>query len=400
MKPYYFFSALVFLSSCVITPTEIPVSSVSLNQSTAEMYIGETVQLMVSISPSNATDQSVIWGSSKQSVATVDNTGLITATSEGNSTVTATVGGKSANCQVTVSKMTIDVSSISLNKTMLELVEGESATLTATVLPDDATDKTVTWSSSSPDIASVDGGKVNAIKPGEASITAKAGDKTVSCKIVISKKYIEVESVNLNKNQLSIEKGDSETLVANVSPDDATDKTVTWTSSEEAVATVDEKGKVVAVAKGSTTITAEAGGKNAKCIVTVTYDDPNNIKFADSKLKTKLVEAFDKDGDGELSYAEAHAINNASELKTAFNNETSFNSFDEFQYFSGIKEILGSMFEGWTVSSIILPNTIVEIGQGAFSRCKKLERIVIPEGVRTLGRVSFHNCTSLTDVST
>ena len=115
-----FLFLMLFLSACNNKETEVAVSSVSLNQATAEMIIGETVQLQVSISPSNATDKTVLWGSSKQSVATVTDSGRVTAISEGSSTITATAGGKSATCQVTVSKGYIAVTSVTLNKTELD----------------------------------------------------------------------------------------------------------------------------------------------------------------------------------------------------------------------------------------------------------------------------------------
>jgi len=268
-KVYLLVLVALFAIACEKTPEEIAVTSVSLSQPSAEMIIGETLQLQVSISPSNATDKSVIWGSSKQSVAMVSNTGLVTAVSEGTSTITATAGGKSATCQVTVSKGTIAVSSIELNKTELSLVEGESETLVATVKPDDATDKTVQWESSDKEIATINGnGKVSAVKEGEANITARAGDKSASCKVVVAKKIIAVEYIELSKTTLELVEGESEVLTANVLPDNATDKTVTWSTSDASIATVEE-GKVIAIKEGEATITASAGGTSASCSVTV-----------------------------------------------------------------------------------------------------------------------------------
>ena len=246
---------------------EIPVSSVSLSQSTAEMIIGETVQLTATVQPSNASQKTITWASSKASVATVES-GRVTAIAEGTATITATAGGKSATCSVTVSKGVIAVTSVELNKTSLELVEGESETLTATVKPDDATDKTVTWNTSDASIATVENGKVTAVKEGEATITAKAGEKEAPCKVAVSKKVIPVSSVELNKASLALTEGDSETLVATVKPDDATDKTVTWSTSDKTIATV-ENGKVTALKEGEATITAKAGEKEATCKVVV-----------------------------------------------------------------------------------------------------------------------------------
>ena len=161
----------------------------------------------------------------------------------------------------------IAVTSIELNKTSLTLKEGESETLSATVKPDNATDKTVTWTSSNAGVASVDAaGNVSAIKEGTAIITAQAGEKTAKCEISVYKD-IPVSSIELDKSTLSLVVGDETTLKATVKPDDTTFKTVSWTSSNASIATVNENGKVVAVAKGNATITAKAGDKETGCKV-------------------------------------------------------------------------------------------------------------------------------------
>lgn len=261
----------VLFSSCEKAPEEIAVTGITLNQASAEMFVGETVQLTASIQPSNATDKAVTWASSKQSVATISDNGLITAVSEGQSTITASAGGKSATCQVTVSSGFVAIVSISLDRESITLEEESSAILVATVKPDDATDKTVVWSSSNTSIATVDqSGNVTAVKEGSAAITASAGDKQATCSVTVKKKVIAVTSVTLNKTELSLYKGQSETLSATVNPDNATDKSVTWSSSNTEIAIVDSYGKVTAVAGGNAIISAKAGDQQATCDVTVT----------------------------------------------------------------------------------------------------------------------------------
>lgn len=177
---------LVFFSCGKNTQeAEVKVSSVSLNDSSVSLVVGETVQLRASIQPSNATEKDITWASSKQSVATVSNSGLVTAVAEGSATITASAGGKSATCSITVSKGVVAVTSVALNKTTLELTEGDSETLTATVKPDDATDKTVMWSSSNPMIASVSNGQVVANSLGETFITASVASLSAKCKVTI-----------------------------------------------------------------------------------------------------------------------------------------------------------------------------------------------------------------------
>lgn len=256
--------------ACEKAPEEILVTSVSISQPEAEMIEGESIQLTASVMPSNATDKSIVWASSKQSVATVSDNGRVTAVAEGTSNVTATAaGGKTATCRITVSKKFIEVTSIAIAPSSLELVEGDEATLTATVKPDNATDKTVTWSSSATDVAQVDNGKVTALKEGETTITAQSGNKTASCKVLVSKKTVQVESIELRPSSLALVEGESEWLTATVLPENATDKTVTWSSSNAGVAII-EGGQVTAKKEGEATITARAGEKEASCKVIVT----------------------------------------------------------------------------------------------------------------------------------
>ena len=255
-------------ASCAITVT-VPVSSVTLDKNVLGLTEGDEAQLTAAVGPEDATDKTVTWSCDKPAIATVDNTGKVKAVKEGSAVITAKAGDKSATCTVTVAKKVIPVSSVTLNRASLELVEGEQATLTATVKPDDATDKSVTWSSSNAAIATVENGKVVAVKEGSAVITAKAGEKSATCTVAVAKKVIPVSSITLDKASLALNKGEEATLAATVSPADATDKTVTWSTSDAKVATV-EDGRVKAVGGGSATITAKAGDKSASCTIQVT----------------------------------------------------------------------------------------------------------------------------------
>ena len=184
--------------------------------------------------------------------------------------VKMTDGPTLATISVTQKARVVEVTSITLNKTTLTLKEDDAELLIATVKPDNATGKTVTWSSTNNEVATVDQrGEVVAIKQGSTTITAKAGEKTATCAVTVKGNTIEVTSVELNKTELYLKEGESETLVATVKPDDATDKTVTWSSSDANIATVDSNGKVTAVKEGAVTITAKAGGESASCLVSV-----------------------------------------------------------------------------------------------------------------------------------
>ena len=170
----------------------------------------------------------------------------------------------------------INVTGVSLNKTSTSLEAGATETLSATVAPSTATDKTVTFASSDAAIATVDNtGKVTAVKAGNADITVttKDGNKTAKCTLTVTAKQIPVTGVTLDKSTLSLEVGATGNLVATVSPENASYKAVRFTSSDEAIATVDDNGLVTAVAPGTADITVESienGSKTAVCTLTVT----------------------------------------------------------------------------------------------------------------------------------
>ncbi|MDE6480675.1 MAG: Ig-like domain-containing protein [Muribaculaceae bacterium] len=248
----------------------IEVTSIILDATELNLTAGDTKKLVATVSPENATDKSVVWSSDNEKVATVDEEGNVTAIAKGTAIITAEAHGFTATCQVTVANKTVAVTGVTLNKTTLSLTEGETGTLTATVAPSDATDKTVTWTSSDEKIATVKNGIVTAIAPGTATITVTASGKTATCEVTVNAKTIAVSGITLDKTTLSLIEGESGTLTATVAPDNATDKSVTWTSSDAKVASVDDKGIITAVAPGSAIITATASGMTATCTVTVT----------------------------------------------------------------------------------------------------------------------------------
>ncbi len=270
-----------FFLSCEEEEQIVPVSSVSLSQPSAEMIVGESITLRATISPSNATRKEIIWASSKKSVASVDQNGKVVAIAAGTTTITALAGGKMGSCYVTVSNKNVAVSSITLDKTSASLKVGETLTLIATVKPDDATAKTVTWSTSDATVAEIYDGVVTAKKIGTATIKAKAGNKEATCSVTVSNKNVAVSSITLDKTSDSLKVGESITLRATISPSNATEKEIIWASSKQSVASVDQSGKVVAIAEGTTTITASAGGKVGSCSVTVSN---NNVAVSSITL--------------------------------------------------------------------------------------------------------------------
>ena len=125
-----------------------------------------------------------------------------------------------------------------------------------------------------------------------------------------------------------------------------------------------------------------------------------NIVFADFKVETMLVDAFDTDNDGQLSYAEAAAVTSADDLKVAFGSIQTYESFDEFQFFTGISSIPDNMFKNWAqLSSIVFPSSVTTIGANAFYGCTGLTSITIPGGVTSIGGSAFYGCRGLTSIT-
>ena len=262
------------LVSCHKEPRTVAVTGITLSQTSVELTEGESTRITATISPDNATNKKVIWSSDNSNVTVSD--GTITGKKACTATVTAKSddGGKTATCRVLVIERIIQVSSVSLDKTSFAITEGESETLSAIISPTNATDQSVTWSSSDESVASVSsGGVVTAKAAGSATITVKTNDggKTATCSVTVLAKTVSVTGVSLSESSLSITEGDTRTLIATVTPENATDKSVSWTSSDESVATVSSAGEVIAKSAGSATITVNTndGGKTATCSVTV-----------------------------------------------------------------------------------------------------------------------------------
>ena len=271
-------------ATCNVTVV-IPVTGVSLDQTSLTMVAGDNRTLTATVSPSDATDKSVTWSSSNTSVATVSSTGVVTAKAGGSATITVTTndGGKTASCSVTVS---VPVTGVSLNKTSLTLSEGDTQTLTATVSPTTATDKEVSWASDNETVATVtSSGAIVAKNAGTAVITVTTHDgaKTASCAVTVKPR---VTGVSLDNTSISLTVGSTQTLTATVTPADALDKSVTWSSNNTSVATVSTYGVVTAKAAGTATITVRTndGGKTATCTVTVTAVSVTGVSLNKSSL--------------------------------------------------------------------------------------------------------------------
>lgn len=256
----------------------VRVERIVLSQSYQALEAGADFTLTADVLPDDAADKTVSWTTGNSDVValtpggTDNQTCTVRAMGEGIAMIAAKAGTKQAVCAVYVKAAVVAVESIRLDKTSAAVTEGGTLTLTATVIPDNATDRTVSWAVSPADVAEITTNgatcTVNIKAAGSALVTASAQGCTASCTITATEKPVEVVSVTLSAETLDLTEEDTARLTATVLPENATDRTVTWTSSNPNTATVAD-GVVTAVGEGTARITAQAGNKTASCTVNV-----------------------------------------------------------------------------------------------------------------------------------
>src|SRR5665648_900548 len=270
---------LVILTALLITSCNskpVAVTGVTLDQTSMTLKVGEGTRMLVAtVAPATTANKSVTWSSSAPEVAVVVD-GVVTPITEGTTTITATTvdGGLTATCELTVVPVVVAVAGVTLDQASMPLTAGEATgTLVVTVAPAAATNKSVTWSSSAPEVATVVDGVVTPIAEGTAIITATTvdGGFTATCELTVVPVVVAVTGVTLEQTSMTLTAGEgTRMLVATVAPATAANKSVTWSSSApEAAAVVD--GVVTPIAEGTATITVTTvdGGFTATCELTV-----------------------------------------------------------------------------------------------------------------------------------
>jgi len=286
-----------------IKTTTQEVESMTISNSSATMAPNETTTLSATVSPDNAFNKKIIWTSSNTEVATINNsTSAVTVSSgtsvtinakaSGTATITATAEGTTITktCTITVTQ---PVTKITLSRTSASLTTGGTTTIIATVEPENATNKTINWTTSNSSRATVsptstESGEsvtVRAISTGSVTITATTADGTnlsATCSINVSAPTVSVTGISVNPTSVTLDVGGTKSLTASILPSNATNQGKTWTSSNTSVATV-SGGTVRAVAPGPATITVKASGNTSK---TATCE----VKVSCSKCGTSGIE--------------------------------------------------------------------------------------------------------------
>ena len=265
--------ATTVVNGSPITTTTYP-KSIKLDNTTLNLKQGTTSQVIATISPSDA-NQSISWTSSNTRVATVDSNGLIRAVGIGTATIIArTVNDLTANVKVTVGDYSLNVKNIMITTNYIVLPVGISKQLAVAFTPANASNKTVSWSSSNPSVATVDNsGNVKAISPGSTIIKATSNDggytDTATIEVTSNKNEIDEKTIAFSESSYTVGVNGTISLTPIITPSNATFKSVRFTSSDSSIATVDENGVVKGIKEGTVNITAETYYNHLKATTTV-----------------------------------------------------------------------------------------------------------------------------------
>ena len=261
---------------------EIPATSITLDVPLdAELKVGETLTITAKVEPENTTDK-VEWVSLYPEIASVEN-GVVTGLKEGIASIEAKAGKVMASCRLVIRKADENgggsdkaVESIAVDPAVTKITIGADGILTAIITPEDAK-ADIKWVSDNTQVVTVEKtsdrqAKITGVSVGTTKVLAMVGDKMAFSEVTVEKgsgNTVPVTSITLDKNKVSMNIGESAQLKATVLPEDATDKTVTWSTTNDRVASVSQDGLVLAVGQGQAEIMASAGGQTAKCEVTV-----------------------------------------------------------------------------------------------------------------------------------
>ncbi|MFS0637389.1 Ig-like domain-containing protein [Mesobacillus foraminis] len=273
-------------ATTTVTVGKIPVTAVSL-PSSLSIKAGANQQLSAAITPDNATYKKINWSSSNSAIVKVDSEGNISGLAEGTADITATVDGISVICKVTVEK--VPVTKIEIPATITIKV-GSQEGLNPEIYPENATYKSVSWVSSDTSVVKVDKeGIITGLAEGISEVTATADGMTAKTTVTVEK--VPVESIHLNQN-VTMKSGATTALTYSVVPENATYKQITWTSSDESIAKVDNNGNVTGIAEGTATITAAADGVTATSTITVSNRPQLNLRSYPSVLINNVIHSL------------------------------------------------------------------------------------------------------------
>lgn len=289
-------------AECSVTVNQ-PATGISLNKSVLELIEEESEQLIATVLPENASNKFVNWTSSDISVAMVSPDGTVYAIKPGQATIMATTvdGGFVALCKVMVKAKVVVAESLVLSTTTATLTVGETLQLKASVFPENTTNKDIRWTSTNPDIADVSvSGLVSAIKEGDVQIivsTTDGSNLSAICEISVNSQFVSITQIAISPSSVRLAVGETFNLEAQITPTDATNKIINWSSTNSSVVTVDSYGQLTAKGVGSATIIASSqDGSNLSATCNVEVFEPtvliSSITIDPSAISGKVGETY------------------------------------------------------------------------------------------------------------
>ena len=414
-----------------VNAPDIPVTEIKLNKSEITLEKGQTDTITATILPENATNKKFNWTTDDKDVVSLisaeQGTLTIEAMSKGTATITATTedGKHQAICKVTVTDNETAEAEISLDKTNETIAKGETLEITANILGEN---QNVNWETSNSVIAKITKVENNKITvtgsiAGTATITATAENgKTATCEVNV---VYPITGVTISQESETIQIGSETLLTSILNPINATNQNLSWTSSHDTVAKVDNYGKVTGLKVGNTTITVttEDGNKQATCEVNVidpkaetsssefTYTTQNNKILITGYTGSNTEVVIPATINGKT----VEEIGNGYSKTTGFDNVTSIilpdtvkrinrQAFSQYSNLTNIDlknvEVIDvSAFKETGLTKITLPETLTTIGDYAFQKCTNLEcNIIIPNSVTLMGKYCFAECSKIKTV--
>ena len=329
---------------------EIKVTEIDLGDYQTEIKVGEKQLLSITVLPSDATNQTLTFQSSNESVATINGIGRINAISEGITNITVKCGDIENGFSLSVISNEVAVTDIEIGYYDSEMEIGKTQTLLTTILPASATNQTVTYSSSDTSIATIlSTGEIMAIAKGAVTITASAGSISKNIKVTVKEEAkVKAEQIDLGDYQESMAIGEKQLISATVLPTDATEQTLSYQSSNDEVATVNDMGRITAIAVGKTKITVSSKGISNSFQLTV--KKTNDIEVTDIEIA---------DYEDEMTVDKTQTIYTTVLPSDATNTTVTYSSSD-----TGIATVLSS----GEVKAIAKGNVIITVKAGEITK--------------------------------
>jgi len=335
IKVFILALSLLILASCKSSES---LKALKLDKNNLNLEVGQTERINLTAEPANVSIPEIIWSVSDKNVAEVDNTGLVKAISAGKCIITAkTKDGKfSVESYITINPKSIK--ELKLDKSSVSMDVGSSQNLKLTIEPSDAAIPEIQWVSSDEKVVTVDNkGIIKAVSAGKAIITAKIKDGVLSavCNVTVNTKS--VKGIKFIKTSLTLQTGSKEKLQVVFNPTDAANQNITFSSSNNKVATVDAIGTAKGIAPGTAYITARSkdGGFTAKCTITVNQKPTtvnSNILFRKKGGGYMAVMVYEHVGWQDLLYS-------TSDLTIYIENSRLFIKFNDVHFISGGKDV-------------------------------------------------------------